>query len=117
MTDAIKIEILAARYAARIANESDARSLPSFAYDGWVTHRNGWAPVVGRWGGPAGVSYLAGWLARQIWSHGENMSKQHGSIDLSEERLTAIAREAADDEDAWCASRPAWIERPRGGKQ
>jgi len=30
-------------------------------------------------------------------------------IDLSEKQLTAAARRAADDEDAWCASRPAWL--------
>jgi len=43
------------------------------------------------------------------------MSEQHGSTpphdttELSEEQLTASARRAADDEDAWCASRPAWL--------
>ena len=37
------------------------------------------------------------------------MSEQHDTTELSEEQLTASARRAADDEDAWCASRPAWL--------
>jgi hypothetical protein len=30
-------------------------------------------------------------------------------IELSEEWLNDVARRAADDEEAWCSGRPAWL--------
>ena len=30
-------------------------------------------------------------------------------IELSSEWLTEAARQAADEEDAWCAARPSWL--------
>jgi hypothetical protein len=30
-------------------------------------------------------------------------------IELSSEWLTEVARQASDDDEAWCAARPAWL--------